>query len=138
MDDLMENIQKVMSDPESMKQLSQLAQMMGLPSDFESPPPEKKSPPQMDFSQLFSQNVASDNKKSSGDFDFTKLVEISKIIEKSGESNKNIELISALKPHLKPETQAKADRGMKSFRLMALYPLLKESGIIGGDFSDII
>lgn len=134
----MENIQKVMSDPESMKQLSQLAQMMGLPSDFESPPPEKKSPPQMDFSQLFSQNVASDNKKSGGDFDFTKLVEISKIIEKSGESNKNIELISALKPHLKPETQAKADRVMKIFRLMALYPLLKESGIIGGDFSDII
>ena len=55
MDNLMENIQKVMSDPESMKQINELAQMLGL-SGENTPPPPPKPEPEFDFKKLFSSN----------------------------------------------------------------------------------
>ena len=136
MDDLMDTIQKVMSDPESMKQLSQIAQSLGISPDA----PQPESPPAadetMDFSKLFSPKK--EEKKQENGLDISKLMEISRIMEKAGQNDKNIELLIALKPHLKQETQQKADRLVKIFRLMALYPLLKESGLLGGDLSGLL
>lgn len=134
MDNLMENIQKVMSDPESMKQINELAQMLGL-SGEDTPPPPPKPEPEFDFKKLFSSPEP--QKKQEDNVDFSKLLQLSKIFEKAAKPDKNTQLILALKPHLKEETQHKADSLIKIFKLMAVYPLLKESGIIGGDLSGI-
>ena len=40
--------------------------------------------------------------------------------------NKNVDLIMALKPHLRPETQNKADQAMKIIKLFEVLPLLRE------------
>ncbi|MBQ8378574.1 MAG: hypothetical protein IJX42_05535 [Oscillospiraceae bacterium] len=135
MDNLMENIQKVMSDPESMKQINELAQMLGL-SGENTPPPPPKPEPEFDFKKLFSSPEPQKNKEDN--VDFTKLLQLSKIFEKASKPDKNTQLILALKPHLKEETQHKADSLIKIFKLRAVYPLLKESGIIGGDLSGIL
>lgn len=42
-------------------------------------------------------------------------------------------LLLALRPLLKEENQAKIDRLIKVFKLFAVYPALKESGLLGGD-----
>ena len=140
MDDLMENIQKVMNDPESMKQISELAQMLGLSGEEKtpvSPPPPKTEPqPEFDFSKLFSSRPEKEN--SEGNVDFSKILQLSKIFEHASKPDKNTQLILALKPHLKEESQKKADRLIKIFKLMAVYPILKESGLIGGDLSGIL
>ena len=145
MDEMMENIQKVLNDPESMKQISQLAQMLGLDNQQPSQPaPEKPvNPPQSDFSdfsKLFSSAPRNPPPKSdnTSDFDFSKLMELSKVFEHASKPDKNTQLILALKPHLKAETQEKADRLVKIFKLMYMLPLLKDSGLLGGDFSGIL
>lgn len=158
MDDLMENLQKVMNDPESMKQISQLAQMLGAspqeqtPSRDFTPPPaapqqQEENSSSFDFSKLFaslsqgqesSAQQASAVQDSSPQIDFSKILTISKAFEKVSAPDKNTALVLALKPHLKAETQQKADRLVKIFKLMAVYPLLKDSGILGGDLSGII
>ena len=39
--------------------------------------------------------------------------------------------------HIKEENQIKIDRLVKIFRLFAIYPALKESGLLGGDLFGI-
>lgn len=41
-------------------------------------------------------------------------------------SSKNVDLIMALKPHLSPETQDKADQALRILKLFEVLPLLKE------------
>lgn len=143
----MEQLQKVMNDPESMKQISELAKSMGLNSQEPKQEQKQEQPPSPDFSELFSklQNQPQPQAQpqqspppQQGSADLMKLMEIGKIMEKAGQSDKNIDLILALRPHLKAQTQAKADRLVKIFKLMSLYPILKESGILGGDLSGFL
>ena len=44
--------------------------------------------------------------------------------------DKNTDFILALKPLLRPERQAKADQAVKLMKLISLFPILKESGIL--------
>lgn len=144
MNDLMETIQKVMSDPESVKQLSSLAQSLGLDtSQAPTPTPPPQQSQSVDFSKLFQNlqgaSTAQQAQQSQGNTaDFAKLMELSKILETASKTDKNTELILALKPHLRAETQQKADRLVKIFKLLAIYPALKESGLLGGDLLGIL
>lgn len=65
--------------------------------------------------------------------DIARIMQIGSVISSSGANDKNIALLYALKPLLKEENQKKVDRLVKIFRLMAAYPLIKESGLLGGD-----
>lgn len=56
----------------------------------------------------------------------------------SNKSDKNVELLLALKPLLKEENQAKIDRLIKIFKFFAVYPALKESGLLGGDLFGLL
>jgi hypothetical protein len=46
--------------------------------------------------------------------------------------------MTALRPLLKEETRNKLDRVIKIYRLMNIYPALKESGLGGGGLLGII
>lgn len=59
--------------------------------------------------------------------DLQMILKVKTIIEKMNKGqSKNADLLLALKPHLKPETQEKADKAMQILRLMEMLPLLKE------------
>ncbi|MFT3952862.1 MAG: hypothetical protein QM689_13160 [Oscillospiraceae bacterium] len=72
------------------------------------------------------------------DIDFEKIFKMTEIFGQAKKPDKNTELMLALRPMLKEESQLKVDRVIKLFRLMAMYPLIKESGLLGGDFLGIL
>lgn len=73
-----------------------------------------------------------------GGFDIGKLIKLQTIMAQSNKSDKNVELLLALKPLLKEENQVKIDRLVKIFKLFAVYPALKESGLLGGDLFGLL
>lgn len=48
--------------------------------------------------------------------------------------DKNTALVRAIKPHLKPERQHRADEALRLMQLVSMLPALKESGILGNLF----
>lgn len=59
--------------------------------------------------------------------DFNMIMKAKSIFDKMNNTpNKNVDLILALKPHLKPETQSKADQALRILKLFEILPLLKE------------
>lgn len=59
--------------------------------------------------------------------DFNMIMKAKTIFEKmNNTSNKNVDLILALKPHLSPETQNKADQALRILKLFEVLPLLRE------------
>ena len=138
----MNKIQNVLNDEESMKQIKELADMLtadngGQGDQSEAP----QSPQNMDFSQLLQSlggvSPPAESKPAqatqAGGFDIAKLMKIQSIMQLASKPDKNIQLLLALRPLLKEENQAKIDRLIKIFKLFAVYPALKESGLLGGD-----
>lgn len=59
--------------------------------------------------------------------DFNMIMKAKSIFDKMNNTpNKNVNLIMALKPHLRPETQNKADQALKIIKLFEVLPLLRE------------
>lgn len=59
--------------------------------------------------------------------DFDMIMKAKTIFERMNKtSNKNVDLIMALKPHLSKDTQNKADAALRMLRLFEVLPLLKE------------
>lgn len=138
----MNKIQNVLNDEESMKQIKELADMLtadngGQGEQSEAP----QSPQNMDFSQLLQSlggvSPPAESKPAqatqTGGLDIAKLMKIQSIMQTASKPDKNIQLLLALRPLLKEENQVKIDRLIKIFKLFAVYPALKESGLLGGD-----
>lgn len=59
--------------------------------------------------------------------DFDMIMKAKTIFERMNNTkNKNVDLIMALKPHLSPETQNKADQALRILKLFEVLPLLRE------------
>lgn len=59
--------------------------------------------------------------------DFDMIMKAKSIFDKmNSTSNKNADLIMALKPHLRPETQNKADTAVRILKLFEVLPLIRE------------
>lgn len=155
MDDLMSKLQNVLNDEESMKQIKELADMLGNDMNESdsgpaiSPQSNNQTP---DFSQLLaslggitgnsqqSQNNPAKKTEDSplGNLDIAKLAQLSATLSQANKSDKNVDLLLALRPLLKEENQIKIDRLIKIFKLFAIYPVLKESGLLGGDLFGLL
>lgn len=138
-DDLMNKLNEVLNDEESMKQIKELASMLGSgdSSDNTNPP--------FDISKILGgdpqdtpRNDNNNTASSSPDIDIGKIMQLKGMVEASGKNDKNVALLLALKPLLKEEKQAKVDQVIKILRLLSMLPVLKESGLLGGDFLGII
>lgn len=64
--------------------------------------------------------------------DINMLLKMQKLLSATNTEDSNTALIRALKPHLKPERQSRADEAIRMMQLMNLLPMLKESGLFGG------
>lgn len=139
-DDLMNKLNEVLNDEESMKQIKELASMLGADDSSDN------SNPPFDISKILggeTQNTSESGSQkpsasSAPDIDIGKIMQFKGMIEASGKSDKNVALLLALKPLLKEEKQAKVDQVIKILRLLTMLPLLKESGLLGGDFLGIL
>lgn len=124
MDDLMGKIQEVLSDEESMKQLSELASSL-----FSSPEGEGTG----EESESIKEEKKEDDSGGGMDFDFSKLLMMGQVMN-SVSNDKNTELLIALKPLLKEERQAKVDKAVKMLKLFAVFNVLKENGMLNDLF----
>ncbi|MGN0622004.1 MAG: hypothetical protein ACI4I9_09055 [Porcipelethomonas sp.] len=122
MDDIMGKFREVLSDEESMKQLSELAQMFSS-SDTGS---SENTSGQEQMPQNSSETADSNP---FGDFDFTKIFQIQQLLSTVSD-DKNAGLLLALKPLLKEEKQKKVDKAVKMLKLFAVWTVLKDSGLL--------
>ncbi len=118
----MGRIQEMLSDEESMKQIKELADM------FSSPPPQQSN----ETEQTNKDNPVSQKQPNNNpieNFDIGMIFKIQELMS-SAKSDKNSELIMALKPHLSAEKQEKADKAIKIMKIIALWETLKSSGML--------
>lgn len=64
--------------------------------------------------------------------DMGTLMKIQGALSRLSQSDKNVDLLMALKPHLSEERSKKVDDAVKIMQLIKLLPLIKESGLFGG------
>ncbi len=119
MDDLFGKMQDLLKDPESMKQISELAQMLQSETNAASAPPA---------AEPCNETEADD----SGGFPFDPmmLMKLGEMLNSSQKPDENTALLMALRPHLKEERRSKVDRAVKLLRLMSIWSTLKESGML--------
>ncbi len=116
MDDLFGKMQSVLSDPESMEQLKELAALLGNGDDSDS------------VSQQPEQSSES-REEDSGGFDIGMLMQLSSLMSSSGQ-DEDTALLLALKPHLKEERQKKVDKALKLMKLLSVWKTLKDTGAL--------
>lgn len=146
MDDLMSKLQSVLNDEQSMKQLNEFANMLSSEQPEQSS--SANSTQQPDLSQLLNNlGLNSEQPQQSPPppvppaptgIDMAKLLQLQAIMQQANKHDKNVDLLLALKPLLKEENQVKTDRLIKIFKLFAVYPLLKQSGLLGGDLFGLL
>lgn len=113
MDDTMEKIGKLLSDEESMRQLTELAQLLTSNDQSDVNIPEEK-------------NCTENNNMP----DVAKIMQLTELMGTFSQSDSNTELLMALKPHLKEERRQKVDKAVKMLRLMAVWNVAKENGLL--------
>lgn len=124
MDDLAEKINSVLSDPESLKQLGELASMLGFSPDSAppQPPPASSDAGPLDL----------------GMPDITSLMTLAGKLREAGTDDDNINFLTALRPLLSDDKKPRIDRAIKILKLLNLLPIIKDSGILGGDLLGIL
>lgn len=120
----MGKIGELLSDEESVKQLSELAQVfMNGSEEGEASAEETKADEEL------SENV--DEQESSGTgFDFGSLLKFTEIMGAMNQKDKNSELLLALKPHLKEERQERVDKAIKMMKLLAIWNVIRDTGLL--------
>ena len=121
-DDMMGKIQEMLSDEESMKQLSELAKM------FSSSENDNNNQ-NKEMAEEKSEATFPSGDFGLGDIDITKLFKVQEIMSKAS-NDKSAELLLALKPLLREERQAKVDKAVKVLKLFAVWTVLKDSGLL--------
>ena len=126
MPDLSEQLSAILQNPEAQKNIQNLLSSLGQNQTQNS---ENSAPP-FDFSSLFGQNQQKAPEPQIPDFDIKTLMKLQGIFSKMSCDDRNINLLTALRPLLKnPE---KVDGAINILRIMSVLPALEESGIFGG------
>ena len=119
MDDLTKKLQKLLSDPESMQELKELAAMLHDPPPDAAPdiPPEAPEP------------AAQENPLP----DLTKLLAVGQALSQV-QDDETAALVLALKPHLSPERAKRAEQAARMLRLWSAAGILRENGMLNDLF----
>lgn len=108
-ENLQDKIQNILSDPESMQQLSELAQM---------------------FQGSSTEQSASAPAPLSGMPDAAMLMKLGEMMQGTASDDKNTALLQALKPHLSEQRRRRADKAMRLLRLWAVFQTMQKSGML--------
>lgn len=118
MEDMFGKMQELLSDPESMKQLSELAQMLRNETDGASTPPAPEA------------SCESTDTGGGLPFDPMLLMKLGELWQSSQKQDENTALLLALRPHLRSERREKVDRAVRLLRLLTIWNTLRESGML--------
>ena len=108
--DIAEKINELLSDEESLGQLTKLAEMFmsgsGEGGSSPSPPSEEETP------------------------DIGNMLRLAELAGSAVKPDSRAELLLALKPHLSEERQKKVDKAVRLLRLLAVWDTARESGLL--------
>ena len=122
MDDLLGMMQELLSDPESMKQIQELTQMLKSESGG--------SEDSAQSAQAETQGEQAEGEGGGAGFDFGMLFKLQQLMQATAGEDKDAELLLALKPHLKEERQKKVDKAVKILKLLSIWSVLRDSGML--------
>lgn len=128
MDDMIGKIGELLSDGESMKQLSELAQMLMTGTASEETSSDSESEKETENEKSTDSGSLSDLLPKG--FDFSSIMKIQNIMGAMKQKDKNSELLLALKPHLSDEKKEKIDKAIKILKLLAIWNIIKENEIL--------
>ena len=121
MDDVMDKVSGLLSDEESVQQLSELAKMfmseVGDGSDSAADEPA-------------SDGDDGGSSDSGGMPDIETILKLTSLAGAFTQNDKNADLLLALKPHLGEEKQKRVDKVVKLLKLIAVWNMAKESGLL--------
>ncbi len=113
MDDMLGKMGAILSDPESVQQLQELAQMLQQESDeTHAPKPEPSET------------------EEGGGFDMSMLLRIQELMGAMQQNDADAQLLLALRPHLKTPRQKKLDQAVKLMKLYAVFSAVRENGML--------
>ncbi len=107
MDDLMQTLQQAMQDPNTMAAVRRILGSGNSPKE-ETPPEQNET----------------------GGVDISALAGLQQAFSKMNTEDDTTRLIRALRPHLRPERQKRADEAIRMLRLFSLLPVLSQSGLL--------
>ncbi|MBR3269190.1 MAG: hypothetical protein IKI58_10785 [Oscillospiraceae bacterium] len=121
MDDLTQKLQSLLSDPESLRNLSELAAMLRQP-DSEAEPAGQRTEPMPEES-------------AAPPVDLTKLMAVGQALSRMQQDD-SVQLLTALKPHLSAERAKRADKAVRMLRLYHAAGVLRENGLLQDFFGE--
>lgn len=133
MDDIAEKIQSLLSDEESMKQIRELAAMFSSGNMGEGVP----SGGAEEAGENFSETGGTGSESSSEDFPNINFAAIMQLMGAMSQSDKNCDLLIALRPHLCAERQVRIDKAVKLLKLYNLFITARDSGLLN-DFGGLL
>lgn len=116
MDDLGSKLTELLSDPESMNRVRQMAESILGESGEEIPSPSAVP----DISSIGDML---------GSGELQSIISVISKMKSAGDDSR-VQLISALRPHLSEERRKRADTAIKILKLLDVLPLIKESGLL--------
>ncbi|MBP3242425.1 MAG: hypothetical protein J6L99_01065 [Ruminococcus sp.] len=115
MDDMMGKLSELLSDGESVRQISELAKMFMDETGTQ--------PGQGD------ESGSSESPQEPG-FDIGKVMQLTSLAGAMSQKDPNTDLLLALRPHLSPEKQQRVDKAVRLLKLLAVFSVAKENGLL--------
>ena len=106
MDDMIGKLSELLSDGESVRQISELAKMFMDEANGEQQP------------------------EGDSGFDLGKVMQLTSLAGAMTQKDPNTELLLALRPHLSPEKQQRVDKAVRLLKLLAVFSVAKENGLL--------
>lgn len=121
MDDLQNKISRIMSDPEAMKQVQSLGEMLGLSNNSgkasEAPKPKEPEPVQNDITSVLGNDAISS------------IAKIMPVLNSMKQEDETTRLLTALRPFLSEEKRKRLDEAKKMLQFLKILPLIKKGGL---------
>lgn len=116
MGEMLEKMGNVLSDPESVKQLQELAQMLQQEEDEEN--------------GFNSTDAAQNADSEGGGLDLSMLLRVQELMGAVQNQDEDAKLLLALRPHVQERKQKKIDQAVKLLKLYAVFSAVKENGLL--------
>lgn len=119
-ENMMSKIQEVLSDPESMQQIAELAQMFqhGTPNSI---PEEQETSAAGTLPAVSSPEMPP--------FDMGMLMKMGELMKNTG-NDKNTALLLALRPHFGERRQQRIDKAIRLMKLWAVFQTMQKTGML--------
>lgn len=132
MDDLTAKVQEILGSEEGMRQLQEMAKMLGLSGDGANSPPESAPAPGSSGLEAVLSGLTGSSRPAEEGVPFSPadLARLGSLMQSVKEDTPATALLKALRPLLREERQKKVDQAVRMMRLFSLLPLLQQSGIL--------